>query len=153
MFIAYELSLELIEALAGVPERIAKHDTDLARQIRKSASSVPLTLSEGNRRQGKDRLHFFRISAGSASETHSALRVAVSWRYLDAASVAPALSLCDRLLAILWRLTERTSPRMSAPSRRASARAATSSSTSDSPSPIAASSAAATSADEPSATS
>jgi four helix bundle protein len=82
MFIAYELSLELIDALAGIPERIGKHDADLARQIRRSGSGVPLQIAEGNRRRGKDRLHFFRIASGSADEVRATLQVAVKWRYL-----------------------------------------------------------------------
>jgi four helix bundle protein len=153
MFIAYELSLELIDSLADLLDRIRKHDADLARQLRRAGSGVPLQIAEGNRRTGKDRLQFFRIASGSADEVRACLHVALRWRYLDAEAAARAMSLCDRLLAILWRLTERTSPRSSAQSRRASARAATSSAASDSLSPSAASSAAATSAAEPSATS
>ena len=141
MFIAYELSLELIDSLAGILERIRRHDADLARQLRRAGSGVPLQIAEGNRRTGKDRLHLFRIASGSADEVRATLQVALRWRYLDADAAARALSLCDRLLAILWRLTERTSPRNSAPSRRAS----------DNASASAASSAASTSADEPSA--
>ena len=118
MFIAYELSLELIDALAGIPERIGKHDGDLARQLRRAGSGVPLQIAEGNRRTGKDRAHFFRIASGSADEVRATLHVAVKWRYLEADAVAPALSLCDRLLAILWRLTERTSPRSDVMRRR-----------------------------------
>ena len=151
MFMAYELGLELISELAGVPERIAKRDGDLARQLTRAASSVPLNISEGNRRTGKDRIHLFRIAAGSCSEVRTALEVAIRWRYIERSSVAGALALCDRLLAMLWRLTERTSPRRSMPSVRASSRADVSSAASDSSSASAASSAADTSPAEPTA--
>src|SRR3970040_840703 len=73
MFMAYELGLDLISELAGVPERIAKRDGDLARQVTRAASSVPLNISEGNRRTGKDRIHLFRIAARSCSEVRTAL--------------------------------------------------------------------------------
>ena len=141
MFIAYELGLELISKLAGVPERIGKHDPDLARQLRRSAASVPQNLSEGNQRMGRDRIHHFRIASGSCSETRASLEIAIRWGYIERGSVAGALALCDRLVAILWRLTERTSPR-SRPGRRASPRADTGSAASNTPSADAASSAA-----------
>ena len=151
MFIAYELALHLISAVEGSIDRIGRRDADLARQIRRAASGVPLQIAEGNRRRGKDRLHLFRTAAGSADEVQSSLQVAMRWHYVDAASVTEALSLCDRLLAILWRLTERTSPRSSAPSRRASEMASASSAASESSSDRAASSAADTSPADPSA--
>ena len=55
-------------------------------------------LSEGRRRQG-------RVAAGSTDEVVASLRVAEAFGHLDAASIAPALGLCDRILAMLWRLT------------------------------------------------
>ena len=44
-------------------------------------------------------------AAGSASETRSALQVAVAWGYLPNAECGTADQLLDRILAILWRLT------------------------------------------------
>jgi four helix bundle protein len=69
------------------------------------ASRVPLNLAEGRRRVGKDRLHHFRIAAGSAAEVRVALLVARAWGDLEARDVEEALLLLDRLLAMLWRLT------------------------------------------------
>jgi hypothetical protein len=42
MFIAYEVSLDLIRELRGVVPVIARHDRELAAQIRNAASSVTL---------------------------------------------------------------------------------------------------------------
>src|SRR5262245_21203634 len=42
--------------------------------MRAAAGSVPLNLAEGNLRLGADRLHPFRIAAGSAAELRTALR-------------------------------------------------------------------------------
>ena len=72
-------------------------------QVR-AASSVSANLAEGNRRVGKDRLHFFRIPAGSAAETRAHLRVALAWGWVDAEQISDALALIDRELALLWRL-------------------------------------------------
>ncbi len=60
---------------------------------------------EGRRRHGRDRIHLWRVAAGSADEVVASLRVAEAWGHVDAASIAPALGLCDRVLAMLWRLT------------------------------------------------
>ena len=107
MFIAYEISLQLVRAVRAPLERIEKRDADLGRQMRRAASSAALNIREGNRRVGKDRLHSFRVAAGSADEVVAALEVAREWGYVDAASVAPALAAADRLLGILWALTQR----------------------------------------------
>ena len=44
-------------------------------------------------------------SADSAGEVRSHLAVAMAWGDVDQATVTPALSLLDSILAILWRLT------------------------------------------------
>ena len=104
-FQAVELSLKVIRALREPVRILRQVDPKLADQIKRAASSVSLNLSEGRRRTGKDRLHHWRIAAGSANETLTALRVAEEWGDLKATSVAEALKLLDELLAILWTLT------------------------------------------------
>ena len=104
-FDVYEVAVELVAALRAPVAAIAARDPDLARQLRRAASSVPLNISEGNERRGGDRLHHFRIAAGSAAETVAALRVATAWGYADGDALASALALCDRVKAMLWRLT------------------------------------------------
>jgi four helix bundle protein len=103
-FEAHELSIAAIHSLRRPLELLRSRDPDLHRQIRKAASSVPLNLSEGNRRSGADRLHHFRIAAGSAEEVRTALRVAAAWGDLQEAAMAEPLELLDRLLAMVWRL-------------------------------------------------
>lgn len=104
-FHAFDVALELIRELRQPLAAIAERDPALASQLQRAAASVPLNLSEGRRRQGRDRLHLWRIAAGSADEVVASLRVAEAWGHVDPASVAPALALCDRVLAMLWRLT------------------------------------------------
>ena len=109
--IAENVSLEIIESLRGVVARVQTGDGDLARQIRRAASSIALNVSEGERRRGKDRLHCFRIAAGSAKEVQTALKVASAWGYVDDRDIAPTLTLLDRELGLLWGLSERRQPR------------------------------------------
>ena len=102
---AFDVSLELIRSLEQPLACLDRRDADLAKQLRRAAASVSLNLSEGSRRQGKDRVHLWRIAAGSADEVAASLRVAEAFGYLREPASAQSLALCDRLLAMLWRLT------------------------------------------------
>lgn len=104
-FEALNLAFELASALRELLERIQQHDRDLAVQIRRAASSVASCLSEGSQRTGRDRLHLYRTSAGSAAEVKVQIQLALTWGYLEEQVAAPALSLADRMVAITWRLT------------------------------------------------
>lgn len=104
-FETLDIALQLVASLRTPLERLRQHDADLASQVRRAASSVALNIGEGHQRAGKDRLHLFRIAAGSAAEVRTALQVALAWGYLDLAVIAPSLAVLDRVLAMLWRLT------------------------------------------------
>src|SRR5690349_22585407 len=97
---------ELIDSLAGIVKEVQQHDSDLARQLRRAAQSVPLNIAEGEKlgRNGNQRIHFER-AAGSLGETRSALRVAASWGYVDRGAVERSDAIADGLAAMLWRLT------------------------------------------------
>lgn len=104
-FEVLEFSLDVVRSLRLPVERLRFRDRGLWEQIRRAAGSVSLNIAEGNRRSGGDRLHHFRIAAGSADELRTALRVAVAWGDLDESQISSALQLLDRVLAMLWRLT------------------------------------------------
>ena len=103
-FQVYEVALELVSALRPSVDALARRDRDLADQVRRAGSSVVLNIAEGARRWGKDRRHFYRIAAGSAAEMRVALQVARAWEFLESNSEVEAL--LDRVLAMLWRLTQ-----------------------------------------------
>jgi four helix bundle protein len=104
-FDAFDVALEMIRQLREPLTAITERDPALAQQLRRAAASVPLNLSEGRRRNGRDRIHLWRVAAGSAGEVAASLRVAEAWGHVEAASIAAALGSCDRVLAMLWRLT------------------------------------------------
>jgi four helix bundle protein len=106
-FVALEIALQIVIALRDAVALVRRHDVDLAKQIVRSASSIAANVGEGRRRVGRDRLHFFRIAAGSAEETRVHLRVALAWGWLRADQVEPAFGLIDRELGLLWGLTHR----------------------------------------------
>ena len=103
MFIAYEVSLEVITSLRAVVPKLERHDRDLADQLKRAASSVALNLAEGQRLTKGNKAKHYVIAHGSANEVKGALETAIAWGWLEDAS--EALGKLDRLLALLWRLT------------------------------------------------
>jgi four helix bundle protein len=104
-FIALERAVQIVESLPRIVRLVRLRNAGLADQIERAACSIAANLGEGNRRQGRDRLHFFRIAAGSAEETRVHLRVAIAWGWITTQDAAQALDLIDQELAMLWRLT------------------------------------------------
>jgi four helix bundle protein len=100
-FRAQDSSFELARSLRDLLRRLARVDQELARQIRRAATSVALNLAEGNGRAGKDRLHCFRIARGSALEVEAGLELAVAWGHVDRAGVTRSLDLVHDVLAML----------------------------------------------------
>jgi len=92
----FDVSLELIRALRGPLVRITTvrcvaHNADSSRRF-----IVSLNLSEGRRRAGRDRIHSWRIAAGSAEEV--AHRSSWLTRGLRRTRFArPSLELLDRI--------------------------------------------------------
>jgi len=104
-FQAEELSLELIDALAPLMPRIKQRDKALEDQVRRAASSIGLNCAEAAFSDPGNRRARLFTAAGSAGETRHALRQAVAWRIVTAGDIGVAMSLVDRILAILWKMT------------------------------------------------
>ena len=104
-FLALDRALDLVRALRPLANRLDRHDRALAKQLRAAASSVPLNLAEGRGRRKGDRLHHWRIAAGSAREVQACLLTAEAWGYLECDELAPSMDALDQVLAICWRLT------------------------------------------------
>lgn len=62
-FEVQEVAMEMAAQLRPSLEALARHDADLARQVRRAAASVVLNIAEGAERRGKDRLHHYRVIA------------------------------------------------------------------------------------------
>ena len=103
--IVHDLALELIQQLRPLIPAIARHDASLARQLRRSASSIVLNIAEGEYSDPGTKRARFHSAAGSAGETRSALRVATGWRYMEHRQACRSLDTLDRVLGMLWRLT------------------------------------------------
>jgi four helix bundle protein len=104
-FDAFTVSIELVRTLVPLVKRIGQANPELARQLRKAADSICLNVAEGRRRVGADRLHLWRVAAGSNAEVLACLHVAEAWGILTAQQFDTALDLIDRIGAMLYRLT------------------------------------------------
>jgi four helix bundle protein len=102
MFIAYEVSLDVIKSLRIVMPQIERNDRDLADQMKRAASSVALNLAEGQRLTKGNKPKHYAIAHGSANEVRAAIHTALAWGWIEDAS--KQLAALDRLLALLWRL-------------------------------------------------
>ena len=86
----YKLMLVTLGEIRVLLPKIAKHDRDLADQLKRAASSVVLNLAESEGVSGGNRVLRRRTALGSLYEVRGALDVAVGLGYLDAAEAAKA---------------------------------------------------------------
>ncbi len=104
---ALSLMIETVSRMRGVVLMIESHDKDLARQIRRAASSVALNLAEADgsdRGNRKARLH---TALGSAREARTGLLLAVAWGYVSGDEVTNLDASLDRVAAMTWGLLRR----------------------------------------------
>jgi four helix bundle protein len=100
----YEVSLEMVAAVAGAAETIGVSDRDLARQLRRSSVSVALNLAEGSAvRDGRRRVRY-GDALGSALETRAGIEVAVAVGYLDSMP-GKLQSNFRHIIGVLYKLT------------------------------------------------
>src|SRR4051794_3243967 len=78
----HEVALDLVGDVMPLVKAIERHDPDLARQIRKAVTSVPMNIAEGSDQAGKRRVQHYRIALGSARETLSGLRCGERGEYI-----------------------------------------------------------------------
>lgn len=104
-FDALEVALSLVSTMRPVIEHLRQRDPGLTRQMKDATNSIASNVSEGGRRAGRDRLHSWRVAAGSADEVRTQLKLAVAWGDLPAPLAEQPLGLLDRELAMLWKMT------------------------------------------------
>jgi four helix bundle protein len=75
--------LDAVRLMRGVLTAIERRDPDLARQMRRAASSVVLNVAEGSGSFGRVRTVRYRTALGSARETLACLRVAEAFGYVE----------------------------------------------------------------------
>jgi four helix bundle protein len=99
----YDDMLEVLRAIRGAVAAIEKRDADLARQLRRAASSVVLNIAEGSGSFGRVRTMRYRTALGSARETLACLRVGEALGYVEAVPAALTARI-DRVIGTLVRV-------------------------------------------------
>ena len=99
----YDKSLDLVASVCKLSRKVRQFDPDLARQMRRSVTSVPLNIAEGMYSRAGNRIARYENAMASAKETQAALDVSVRAEYLPAATVEVDLDRIDHIVATLWK--------------------------------------------------
>ena len=99
----YTTIIDFLRELRPVVSQIELHDRDLARQLRRAASSTALNTSEGSGCSGGTRRERYRNALGSARETGACIDVARALGYVDEVD-AKLLDALDHIRATLFRI-------------------------------------------------
>ena len=100
----YSVILTFVADIAELTPRIAHHDPDLARQLRRASSSVALNCAEGMYARGRSRTAAYNIALREMRESYAALEVSVRLRYLPPLRT-DLEDRIQRILATLYRLS------------------------------------------------
>src|SRR5580765_6937300 len=73
MRVIYSAILSFVEDVALLTPRIAHHDPDLARQLRRASTSAALNTSEGMYARGRSRTDCYNIALREMRESYAAL--------------------------------------------------------------------------------
>jgi len=104
-FLTLDLAIEAVGLVYQLLEKTPPAAAALVGQVRRSSTSIPLNLSEGLGRDGRDRLHHWRIAHASSKETTTSIQLLHAMGALEPALAERTLSLLDRLNALTYRLT------------------------------------------------
>jgi four helix bundle protein len=96
----YSVVLEVLRGLRPVVAAIEMHDRDLARQLRRAATSVALNVGEASGSSGGTRRERYRNALGSARETGACLDAAMALGYVEAVD-GVLLDRLDHVRAVL----------------------------------------------------
>ncbi len=99
----YDDMLDAVRSMRGMIGAIEKRDPDLARQLRRAASSVVLNVAEGSGSFRRVRTVRYRTALGSARETLACLRVGEALGYVEPVPTALTQQI-DRVIGTLVRV-------------------------------------------------
>jgi four helix bundle protein len=80
----YPVCIEMVRDVRPYADKIGRFDADLARQLRKSSTSVVLNVAEGSAQRGGRRRQNYEYALGEARETLANLEAAEAIGYVRA---------------------------------------------------------------------
>jgi four helix bundle protein len=105
MFIALQVSIELVRNLREVAPVIRRRSRSLGDQLIRAADSAALNLIEGAKREGGDRRYHYTVAEGSAAEARAAVALAEAWGHVEGVELTHVHALFDRQARLLHGLT------------------------------------------------
>ncbi len=100
--VAHQLTLEVYKITSNFPK---SEQFGLISQVRRSASSVPTNIIEGQARQyKKEFVQFLYISKGSLEETNYHLFLSKELGYIKEEDYVVLFNLCSRIKMMLYKL-------------------------------------------------
>ena len=78
----YPVCIAMVRDIRPYADRIARFDRDLARQLRRSSTAVPLNVAEGSGLRGGRRRQSYDYALGEARETMANLEAAEAIGYV-----------------------------------------------------------------------
>ena len=102
----YDVVIENIGEMRPVMEQVARHDADLARQMRRAFSSVALNLAEGAGVGGGSRKVRYETALGSMQEVMACVDLARAMGYVGAIEPG-AVERMRRVVGTLVKLARR----------------------------------------------
>src|SRR5690349_1621490 len=100
----YAIAIEVLRRLKSIVAEIEKHDRDLARQIKRSSTSVVGNIAEGSGSRAGTRRERYLNALSSARETGAWLDSAVALGYVEAID-PELLDMIDHIRAVLAKNT------------------------------------------------
>jgi len=99
--------VEMVRVVHLASAKVARHDRDLAQQMKRASTSAALNGSEGVWAKAGKRRSRLEDAVNPAREALMALRLAGACGYLPAPEVAAAVKEVDSVIAVLWTLAYR----------------------------------------------
>ena len=101
----YRVARQFKRQLRELVRQIPRGNSDLVDQLKRAARSITNNIAEGSGKWSTcDKVHYFHIARGSATECAANLDECVDYRFLTEDPVRPAREILSRVVAMLVKM-------------------------------------------------